>query len=95
MCRIVGAHFKLQCFICNIEQIYVCDLTESDEKNDLRSTDRKLDRRLVLLVKQKLGSGQHWVMPMGVHSHGESMRQVFDGGTVVIFIKRFIFCRRF
>jgi large subunit ribosomal protein L46 len=49
---------------------------EADEKNDLRSTDRKLQQRLVLLVKQKLGNGQHWVLPMGQHCNGESMRQV-------------------
>lgn len=49
---------------------------EADAKNDLQSVDRKLDRKLILLIKQKLGDSSHWVMPMGPRSDGESMRQV-------------------
>jgi len=47
-----------------------------DDDNDIRSTQRKLEHKLVLLVKQKLGTGEYWSMPMGVHAEGETMRQV-------------------
>ena len=30
----------------------------------------------MLLVKQKLGAGEYWCMPMGVHAEGETMRKV-------------------
>jgi len=50
--------------------------TVFDDANDIRSYQRKLDRRLVLLVKQKLGIGEYWSMPMGVHTEGETMRKV-------------------
>ena len=38
--------------------------------------DRKLDRKLILFVKQKLGDSSHLVLPMGKRKEGESMRQV-------------------
>lgn len=52
--------------------------TEADAKNDIRSVDGKLDRKLILLVKQKLGNSSHWVMPMGPRNEGESMRQAAE-----------------
>jgi len=47
-----------------------------DDSNDIRSSQRKLDHKLVLFVKQKLGIGEYWALPMGLHTEGETMRQV-------------------
>ena len=47
-----------------------------DESSDVRSTQRKLDDKLVLLVKQKLGTDEYWLLPMAVHTEGETMRKV-------------------
>jgi len=51
-------------------------ISEADAKNDLTSVDRKLDKKLVLLVNQKLGDKNYWVMPQRPRKEGESMRQV-------------------
>lgn len=51
-------------------------ISEADTKNDLTSLDRKLDQKLVLFVKQKLGDKNYWVMPQRPRREGESMRQV-------------------
>ena len=51
-------------------------ISEADTKNDLTSLDRKLDQKLVLLIKQKLGDKNYWVMPQRPRREGESMRQV-------------------
>ena len=50
--------------------------TEADKSNDLRSLERRLDAKLILLVKQKVGTQDTWIMPQGRHQPGESMRQV-------------------
>jgi len=50
--------------------------TAFDESSDVQSTQRKLDYKLVLLVKQKLGMGERWMLPMGIHAEGETMRKV-------------------
>jgi len=51
-------------------------VTASDVADDVRSLQRKLDRKLLLLVKQKLGIGEYWCMPMGIHTEDETMRKV-------------------
>jgi len=53
-------------------------MTEADNTNVLTSTDRKLDQKLLLLIKQKLGDSSHWVTPQGVRKEGESMRQAAE-----------------
>ncbi|XP_050075342.1 39S ribosomal protein L46, mitochondrial [Anopheles maculipalpis] len=53
-------------------------VTEADEKNDIRSLDRKLEETLVLLVEQKLGAKSHYLLPQGLHKKGESMRQTAE-----------------
>jgi hypothetical protein len=50
--------------------------TDADKNNDLKSTERKLDRKLILLVKQTYGSKQFWELPRGLRQEGENMRQV-------------------
>lgn len=52
--------------------------TAADAANDVRSLARKLDRKLILLVKQKLGAGEYWSMPMGVRAEGETMRNAAE-----------------
>jgi large subunit ribosomal protein L46 len=48
--------------------------TEADLSKDVRSLERRLDRRLILLVKQQLGDKPLWVLPMQRRLEGESMR---------------------
>lgn len=50
--------------------------TEVDKKHIKNSLERKLDRHLLLLVKQKVGEESFWLPPQGNRANGESMRQV-------------------
>lgn len=59
-------------------------LTEADTKNDLRSIERRLDRKLLLVVKQKLGNSNPWMMPMVPRMEGESMRQAAERALATI-----------
>lgn len=43
--------------------------------NGLKSLDRALERALVLVVKQKLGSNEEWVFPQTPWQPGETLRQ--------------------
>lgn len=47
---------------------------EADKKNDRTSLLRKLDRNLVLLVKEKLGDQEVWLLPQAEWQPGESLR---------------------
>uniref|UniRef100_A0A9L0K5D1 Large ribosomal subunit protein mL46 n=1 Tax=Equus asinus TaxID=9793 RepID=A0A9L0K5D1_EQUAS len=49
-------------------------ITEADKKNDRTSLLRKLDRNLVLLVKEKLGDQEVWLLPQAEWQPGESLR---------------------
>ncbi|KAF5927266.1 large ribosomal subunit protein mL46 isoform X1 [Diceros bicornis minor] len=49
-------------------------ITEADKKNDRTSLQRKLDRNLVLLVKEKLGDQDVWVLPQAEWQPGETLR---------------------
>lgn len=53
-------------------------LTEADSKNDVRSTQRKLDETLRLLVKVKIGDATYWRIPRTVRREGETMRQAAE-----------------
>lgn len=53
-------------------------ITKADKENDNKSTQRKLDRHLVLLLNETLGDKSHWVMPFGKHIQGETMRQTAE-----------------
>lgn len=50
-------------------------ITDADEKKDLKSLKRELEKKLILLVKQKLGESSHWVLPQMSWCEGESMRE--------------------
>ncbi|KAG8516319.1 39S ribosomal protein L46, mitochondrial [Galemys pyrenaicus] len=49
-------------------------VTEADKKNDRTSLHRKLDRNLVLLVKEKLGDQEVWLLPQAEWQPGETLR---------------------
>lgn len=52
--------------------------TEADRKNNLKSTNRKLEETLILLVQQKLGNQKHLLLPQGKRQDGETMRQTAE-----------------
>lgn len=52
--------------------------TEADKSNDMRSTDRKLDQSLILLLKQVIDGKEWWYLPIMNHSTGISMREVAE-----------------
>ncbi|XP_074090229.1 large ribosomal subunit protein mL46 [Macrotis lagotis] len=49
-------------------------VTEADQKNDRTSLHRKLDQNLVLLVKEKLGDQETWILPHAEWQVGETLR---------------------
>ncbi|XP_050711000.1 39S ribosomal protein L46, mitochondrial-like [Eriocheir sinensis] len=49
-----------------------------NEVKDLKSLDRALERSLVLVVKQKLGSNEEWVFPQTPWQPGETLRQTCE-----------------
>ncbi|KRT85689.1 hypothetical protein AMK59_1456, partial [Oryctes borbonicus] len=57
---------------------FVDRITKADKKNDQKSLSRKLDKHLVLVVKQKLGDKDHYILPQGVRNDGETLRQTAD-----------------
>jgi hypothetical protein len=48
----------------------------SDQEHDTKSSKRKLDKTLVLLVQQKFDKVEDWVLPQGLHKQRETIRQV-------------------
>ncbi|XP_047623457.1 39S ribosomal protein L46, mitochondrial isoform X4 [Phacochoerus africanus] len=53
-------------------------LTEADEKDDRTSLHRKLDRNLILLVREKLGDQDIWMLPQSDWQPGETLRQTAE-----------------
>ncbi|XP_033744841.1 39S ribosomal protein L46, mitochondrial-like [Pecten maximus] len=52
--------------------------TDADKENDLQSLNRKLDKKLFLVVKQRLGEFEQWILPQGDHLMEESMRETAE-----------------
>jgi len=50
-------------------------ITEADEKDNKKSLNRKLEDNLVLVMKQKLGHDDLWILPQGLWSNGETLKQ--------------------
>ena len=76
--------WKTLCILVIVHRI--CEkiiISEADSTNDLTSVSRKLDQKLVLLVKQKLGETEHWMMPQRPRKEGETMRQVGVKGHLI------------
>ncbi|XP_064632831.1 large ribosomal subunit protein mL46-like [Lineus longissimus] len=56
----------------------VSRITEADKTDNRKSTERKLDQKLMLLVKQKLGEQTHWVFPQRQRGDESSLREVAE-----------------
>lgn len=64
----------------------------ADGSNDVKSLNRKLDKHLVLLTKQKIGNKTHYLLPQGTREEGETMRQVFVDVDVRKTVNKSLFC---
>ncbi|XP_034280573.1 large ribosomal subunit protein mL46 [Pantherophis guttatus] len=53
-------------------------ITEADQKNDRTSLNRKLDQNLLLLVKQKFGDEDIWLLPQTEWQQGETLRDTVE-----------------
>ncbi|KAM8780894.1 large ribosomal subunit protein mL46 isoform 2-T2 [Rhynchonycteris naso] len=53
-------------------------ITDADKKNDRTSLNRKLDRNLVLLVREKLGDQDVWMLPQTEWQPGETLRRTAE-----------------
>ncbi|XP_051837028.1 39S ribosomal protein L46, mitochondrial [Antechinus flavipes] len=53
-------------------------VTEADQKNDRTSLHRKLDQNLVLLVKEKIGDQETWILPHAEWQIGETLRETAE-----------------
>ncbi|XP_018423950.1 PREDICTED: 39S ribosomal protein L46, mitochondrial [Nanorana parkeri] len=53
-------------------------ITEADKKNDRSSLNRKLENNLVLLVKERFGNEDVWLLPQIAWQAGETMRQTAE-----------------
>lgn len=50
-------------------------ITDADKKNDTKSLNRKLEENLVLIIKEKLGHDDFWILPQGLWINGETLRE--------------------
>lgn len=55
--------------------------TEADKKGDKYSTDRCLQKHLVLVTPHKLGKDVKTLLPQGLWKEGETLRQVRNMST--------------
>ncbi|XP_072421241.1 large ribosomal subunit protein mL46 isoform X1 [Chiloscyllium punctatum] len=53
-------------------------IQEADEKNDRSTLNRQLDKKLILLVKEKVGDEEIWLLPQSEWKPGETMRQTAE-----------------
>ncbi|NXD14951.1 RM46 protein, partial [Nothocercus nigrocapillus] len=53
-------------------------ITDADKNNIRTSLDRKLDRNLMLLVKQKIGNQELWLLPQAEWQPGETLRSTAE-----------------
>jgi len=53
-------------------------LADADKKNDRTSLNRKLDSNLMLLVKQKIGNQELWLLPQVEWQPGETLRSTVE-----------------
>lgn len=52
--------------------------TEADKTEDIKSLNRKLEENLVLVTKQKLGHKDFWILPQGLWTNGETLRETAE-----------------
>ncbi|KFP83036.1 PREDICTED: 39S ribosomal protein L46, mitochondrial, partial [Apaloderma vittatum] len=53
-------------------------VTDADKNNNRTSLDRRLDSNLMLLVKQKIGSQELWLLPQAEWQPGETLRSTAE-----------------
>ncbi|XP_043533239.1 39S ribosomal protein L46, mitochondrial isoform X2 [Chiloscyllium plagiosum] len=53
-------------------------IQEADKKNDRSTLNRQLDKKLILLVKEKVGDEEIWLLPQSEWKPGETMRQTAE-----------------
>lgn len=51
-------------------------VSDADEKQDVTSLQRKLDKHLVLLTQQTVGKKKYFLPPQGIRQDGETLKQV-------------------
>ncbi|XP_072133802.1 large ribosomal subunit protein mL46 [Mobula birostris] len=51
---------------------------EADKKNDRSTLNRRLDEKLLLLIKEKVGDEEIWLLPQSYWKPGETMRQTAE-----------------
>lgn len=50
--------------------------TEDDKTNNTKSLNRKLNRSLIYVTEQQIGSQKYFMLPQVIREDGETMRQV-------------------
>ncbi|NXU81103.1 RM46 protein, partial [Oreotrochilus melanogaster] len=53
-------------------------ITDADKKNNRASLNRRLDRNLMFLVKQKIGNQELWLLPQVEWQPGETLRNTAE-----------------
>lgn len=53
-------------------------ITEADESKNVKSLSRKLDKHLVLVVKQKIDKDTLYMLPQSLRQDGETLRQTAE-----------------
>ncbi|CAM5087521.1 unnamed protein product [Natator depressus] len=53
-------------------------ITDADKRNDRTSLNRKLDQNLMLLVKEKVGNQELWLLPQAEWQAGETLRSTAE-----------------
>nr|XP_056722077.1 39S ribosomal protein L46, mitochondrial [Euleptes europaea] len=59
-------------------------ITDADRDGDPTSLNRKLDRNLLLLVKQKVGNKEIWLLPQAEWQDGETLRATAQRALVAL-----------
>nr|XP_006139376.1 39S ribosomal protein L46, mitochondrial [Pelodiscus sinensis] len=62
----------------DLEDAWEQKFQNADKCNDRTSLNRKLDRNLVLLVKQQVGSQEQWLLPQAEWQAGETLRSTAE-----------------
>lgn len=53
-------------------------ITDDDQKKNIKSVNRKLDKTLWLLIEQQIGNRKYMLLPQGKREPGENLRQTAE-----------------
>ncbi|XP_017925022.1 39S ribosomal protein L46, mitochondrial isoform X2 [Manacus vitellinus] len=67
-------------------------ITDADKKNIRTSLNRKLDSNLMLLVKQKIGNQELWLLPQAEWQPGETLRSTAERAMATFLVKLLATC---